>query len=104
MENRFPGADANPYLAFAATLASGYLGMKQKLTPTEPHQGTANEDSVEVARTLEEGLRLLQNSQEINEVFGELFLRAYAAVKRDEFEEFNRVISSWEREYLLLQV
>ena len=104
VENRFPGADVNPYLAFAATLASGYLGMQRKLTPTEPHQGTANTNDVEVARTLEEGLRQLQDSPEINEVFGELFLRAYAAVKLDEFEEFNRVISSWEREHLLLQV
>lgn len=104
VENRFPGADANPYLAFAATLASGYLGMKQGLKASEPHQGTANEDDVEVARTLEEGLRHLQDTPEIQEIFGEVFLRAYAAVKLDEFEEFNRVISSWEREHLLLQV
>ncbi|MEP1470014.1 MAG: glutamine synthetase family protein [Halieaceae bacterium] len=104
VENRFPGADANPYLAFAATLASGYLGMKQNLKPSEPHQGTANDDSVEVARTLEEGLRLLQNSKEVQDIFGALFLQAYSAVKLDEFEEFNRVISSWEREHLLLQV
>ncbi|PLW70777.1 glutamine synthetase family protein [Pseudohalioglobus lutimaris] len=104
VENRFPGADANPYLAMAATLASGYLGMKRKLQPTAPHQGTANEDDVEVARTLEEGLRTLGDSPEVVEVFGELFLKAYAAVKLDEFEEFNRVISSWEREHLLLQV
>ncbi|MAT91892.1 MAG: glutamine synthetase [Halioglobus sp.] len=104
VENRFPGADANPYLAFAATLASGYLGMQRQLNPGEPHRGTANEDDVEVARTLEEGLRQLQDSPEVCEIFGELFLRAYAAVKRDEFEEFNQVISSWEREHLLLQV
>jgi glutamine synthetase len=104
VENRFPGADVNPYLAFAATLASGYLGMQRKLKPTPPHQGTANEDDVEVARTLEEGLRHLRDSPEVQDIFGELFLRAYAAVKLDEFEEFNRVISSWEREHLLLQV
>jgi glutamine synthetase len=105
IENRFPGADVNPYLAFAATLASGYLGMQKKLVPTEPHQGTANEDAtVEVVRTLEEGLRHLQETPEVGEIFGDLFLRAYSAVKRQEFEEFNRVISSWEREHLLLQV
>ncbi len=104
VENRFPGADANPYLAFAASLASGYLGMKQGLTATEPHLGTANEDSVEVARSLEEGLRNLQGTAELADIFGELFLRAYAAVKLVEFEEFNRVISSWEREHLLLNV
>lgn len=104
VENRFPGADVNPYLAIAATLASGYLGMQKKLVPTEPHQGTANEDVVEVVRTLEEGLRHLQESSEVRSIFGDMFLRAYSAIKRQEFEEFNRVISSWEREHLLLQV
>jgi glutamine synthetase len=104
VENRFPGADANPYLAIAATLASGYLGMNMELEATEPHMGTANEESVDVARSLEEGLRHLQEKPELGEIFGELFLRAYTAVKLDEFEEFNRVISSWEREHLLLKV
>lgn len=104
VENRFPGADANPYLAIAASLASGYLGMKLGLSASEPHLGTANEENVEVARTLEEGLRNLQSTPELVEIFGELFLRAYSAVKLDEFEEFNRVISSWEREHLLLNV
>lgn len=104
VENRFPGADVNAYLALAASLASGYLGMQQGLKPTEPHQGTANESEIAVARTLEEGLRRLQDTPQMNDIFGELFLRAYTAVKLDEFEEFNRVISSWEREHLLLQV
>ncbi len=104
VENRFPGADVNPYLALAASLASGYLGMQQGLQPSAPHQGTANEAEITVARTLEEGLRRLQETPEMGAIFGELFLRAYAAVKRDEFEEFNQVISSWEREHLLLQV
>ena len=104
VENRFPGADANPYLALAASLASGLLGMQQKLVATEPFQGTGNEDDVEVARSLEEGLRLLGDTPELRSLFGDLFLRAYQAVKLDEFEEFNRVISSWEREHLLLQV
>ena len=104
VENRFPGSDVNPYLAFAASLASGYLGMKLELKPDKPHLGTANESAVELPRTLEEALRHLRESSEMVEVFGDLFLRAYAAVKLDEFEEFNCVISSWEREHLLLQV
>jgi len=104
IENRFPGADANPYLAISATLASGLLGMRQKLTPTAPHQGTANDEDITVARTLEEGVRRLNDTPELQQMIGELFMRAYAAVKLDEFEEFNQVISSWEREHLLLQV
>ncbi len=104
VENRFPGADTNPYLAIAATLVSGFVGMKKNLKPTEPHQGTANTDEIEVARTLEEGLRHLLDSSEIVDVLGESFLKAYTSVKLDEFEEFNQVISSWERDHLLLQV
>jgi glutamine synthetase len=104
VENRFPGADANPYLAISATLASGLLGMRQRLQPTAPHRGTANDDEVGVARTLEEGVRKLNDTPELQAMIGELFMRAYAAIKLDEFEEFNRVISSWEREHLLLQV
>ncbi len=104
VENRFPGADANPYLAIAASLASGWLGMQQQLIATKPHQGTANEEGVEVARSLEEGVRKLIPNSELGDVLGDLFLKAYVAVKLDEFEEFNRVISSWEREHLLLQV
>jgi glutamine synthetase len=104
VENRFPGADANPYLAIAATLASGYLGMKQGLTPSEPLLDGGDDDTVAVARTLEEGLRGLLSTPQLVEIFGELFLQAYAAVKLNEFEEFNRVISPWEREHLLLNV
>ena len=78
--------------------------MKLELSPSDPHEGTANEDAIEVARSLEQALRKLQDVPELVEIFGELFLRAYEAVKLDEFEEFNRVISSWEREHLLLNV
>ena len=49
-------------------------------------------------------VRKLNDTPELQAMIGELFMRAYAAVKLDEFEEFNRVISSWEREHLLLQV
>ena len=41
IENRLAGADANPYLALAATFAAGYLGIKEKLQPTEPTSGEA---------------------------------------------------------------
>jgi len=104
VENRFPGADVNPYLVFAATLASGYLGMKTEKVASQPHVGTANENNVRVARSLEEALRQLGSSAEVKDIFGDLFLRAYTAVKLNEFEAFNRVITPWEREHLLLQV
>jgi len=104
IENRFPGADVNPYLAIAATLLCGYLGMKNKIQPSEAYQGNAYEEDVDVPRTLEEALRGLQDDQDIIDIFGEKFIQLYTSIKLVEFEEFNRVISSWEREHLLLNV
>ncbi len=106
IENRFPGADANPYLAIAATLACGYLGLKLKLKPTAPTRGAAFSEGgkIELARTLEEGLRLLDDCQPLKEIMGEAFVKAFIGVKRAEFETFHEVISSWERQYLLMTV
>jgi glutamine synthetase len=104
VENRFPGSDANPYLAIAVSLACGYLGIKQKIEASEPHQGDAFLEPIAVARSLEEALRLLEEDSELKEVLGAPFVKAYIAVKLEEFEAFNKVISSWEREYLLLNV
>jgi len=104
LENRFPGVDANPYLAIAASLACGYLGMKQQIAASQPHDGDAFLEPITVARSLEAALSLLEASEEVKSVMGNRFARAYCAVKREEFEAFNKVISSWEREYLLLNV
>jgi glutamine synthetase len=104
IENRFPGADANPYLAIAASLAAGYLGMKQRLQPTEPCMTNAYEKEITVARSLEEGLRRIDEDEAVVEIFGPQFIRAYRSVKLAEYEAFNRTISAWEREHLLLNV
>jgi glutamine synthetase len=104
IENRFPGADANPYLAIATSLACGYLGMKQRIEPSEPHDGDASLEPITVARSLVEALRMLERDNDLTEALGTRFVKAYVAVKREEFEAFNKVISSWEREYLLLNV
>ncbi|HZF16187.1 MAG TPA: glutamine synthetase family protein [Steroidobacteraceae bacterium] len=104
VENRVPGADANPYLAIAASLACGYLGMIEGLKPTEPISGSAYSLPFSLPRTLAEALRLIRECKPLVEVFGERFVRAYSAVKDNEYETFLQVISSWEREHLLLNV
>lgn len=104
VENRFPGADVNPYLSFAATLACGYLGMKKGIEATPPFAGNAYNEELDLPRTLEESLRRLQDDQDVVDLFGEKFIQLYTSIKLEEFEEFNRVISSWEREHLLLNV
>ncbi|MDG1082457.1 MAG: glutamine synthetase family protein [Porticoccaceae bacterium] len=104
IENRFPGADVNPYLSIAATLACGYLGLKKGIKPSEPFHGNAYNEEMQMPRTLEEALRGLQEDKDIVEIFGSEFIQLYTSIKLVEFEEFNRVISSWEREFLLLTV
>ena len=104
VENRFPGVDTNPYLAIAVSLACGYLGMKQGIEASEPHDGDAFLEPITLARGLEQAVKLLNENNDLNEILGPSFVKAYCAVKQEEFETFNRVISSWEREYLLLNV
>ncbi|TCS40661.1 glutamine synthetase family protein [Reinekea marinisedimentorum] len=104
VENRYAGADANPYLAMAVTLASGYLGMVNKLEPTKRATDDTSEDPYTLPHTLEEALVLLENSAELKEILGERFVDAYIAIKRKEYKTFFQVISSWEREFLLLNV
>jgi glutamine synthetase len=104
VENRLGGADANPYLAIAASLACGYLGMVEGLKPTEPITGSAYDLPFQLPRTLAEALQLLRDSRPLVDLFGERFVLAYAAVKESEYEAFLQVISAWEREHLLLNV
>jgi len=104
VENRVAGADSNPYLAIAASLACGYLGMTESLEPSEPLAGSGYELAYELPRSLQEALSLLTACDGLREVLGERFVQAFNAVKESEFETFMQVISSWEREYLLLNV
>lgn len=104
VENRVAGADANPYLALAANLASGYLGMKNKLKPGLAYEGSAYRLPFELPRTLADSLALLDTTPEMKNLLGPRFVLAYMKVKEHEYETFFRVISSWEREHLLLNV
>ncbi len=104
VESRFAGSDANPYLAMAATLLCGYLGIKEKLKPTEPLSGSAQDKGFELPRSLEEALALLRDCAPLQAALGPRFVKAYISVKQKEYETFFRVISSWEREFLLLNV
>jgi glutamine synthetase len=104
VENRVGGADANPYLAIAASLACGYLGMVENLQPTEPIAGSAHDLPFALPRALDSALRRLSESESLIRVLGEPFVAAFSIVKSAEYEVFLQVISSWEREHLLLNV
>ena len=104
IENRVIGADANPYVALAATLACGYLCMKNRIEPTPECKGDAYLGAYELPRSLVEALTMLRNETALHEVLGKEFVTVYTEVKEIEHAEFMKVISPWEREHLLLHV
>jgi len=104
VENRIPSSDANPYLALAASLACGLIGINNKLKAEPPVLTTANEDEIDLPRGLLEAVALFEEDHDLHEVLGKQFCSTYAAIKRAEFETFMEVISPWEREFLLLNV
>ena len=105
VENRLPGADANPYLALAASLLCGYIGMADGINPSAPVKGRGYERrNLRLPVTIEHALERMEACKEGEKYLGENFMRGYVAVKRAEHENYKRVISSWEREFLLSSV
>ncbi|WP_163270109.1 glutamine synthetase family protein [Chelativorans alearense] len=104
VENRIPSSDANPYLALAASLACGLVGILEKTAPDAPAGTAVNQDEIELPRGLLEAVALFEGDTALRDILGEPFTTTYAAIKRAEFETFMKVISPWEREYLLLNV
>jgi glutamine synthetase len=104
VENRVIGADANPYVALAATLACGWLGIQNRIEPSPECAGNAYLGDYELPRSLGEALERLRNETALREVLGGEFITVYTEIKEVEHEEFMKVISPWEREHLLLHV
>jgi glutamine synthetase len=104
VENRVPGVDVNPYLAMAATLACGYLGMMEKIKPSAPMHSSAWNMDFELPNHLEDAIKRMRGCDALAEILWPEFVSAFCAVKELEYATYNRVISSWEREHLLLLV
>lgn len=104
VETRVPGADANPYLATAAALACGYIGMRDNVEPAPMAEGNAYLHERTLPRSLDEGLDRMLRCEPVIELLGEKFVRAFHRIKADELSAYDGVISSWERDHLLLKV
>ena len=104
VENRLPGSDTNPYLTIAATLAAGYLGMTQALEPSPPVEGEETGAFETLPLDLRTALEQFESSDEARAMFGDLFVRGFNEIVRAEYDAYLRVVSSWERKFLLLAV
>ena len=104
VENRLAGMDCNPYLGIAASLACGYLGLIEGKTPRAECTGDAYNIETDLPYTLNDALDLLELDTALCDVLGADCCRVYDSVKRNEYKEFQQVISPWEREHLLLNV
>ena len=102
VENRFIGADTNPYLAIAASLASGYIGMKRGLKARDHVPGDSFAKGRDLPYSLLEAIEVFRQSEEMMELLGEKFVQMYSQIKSDEYDAFMQVISPWEREHLLM--
>jgi len=104
VENRVAGADANPYLAIAASLAAGLAGLMEALQPSAPLSGNGYSAAYSLPRSMETALEKMQQSTLAKQAFGDNFVTGYCAVKALEYDHFQTEISAWERRYLLPQV
>jgi glutamine synthetase len=97
IELRAAGADMNPYLAMAASVAAGMDGVLRKLHPPE---ATANGYSTTLAhsfpRNLLSATQCLESSSFARDWLGEEFVNHYCATRHWEIEQFDRAVTDWE--------
>jgi glutamine synthetase len=104
IENRLGGSDVNPYLALAATLACGYLGMVEGLKPTPPIEGSAYGSDFALHRHILSAIEAFGKSDAMRSMLGDEFVSLYCALKELEYMEFQAIITPWEREILMFNV
>ncbi len=105
VEHRAPTAMANPYLAAAAILGTGLLGIEEGLELEPPARPPAEEDLSKppLPVTLRESLEAMESEPRVVELLGEEFVSAYTTMRRYELQRFDDHVTDWERaEYVEL--
>jgi glutamine synthetase len=99
LENRMPGADANPYLAFAAMIAAGLAGVEDSLDCGDVYEGNAYLDDKlpSLPKTLRDAADLLGESRFARRAFGDAVVDFYVHTARCEVQAFNDAVTDWER-------
>lgn len=99
LETRVIGADSNPYLAMAASMASGLYGIKNKLKLEQPpQQGNGYLETAYgvLPRTLEQATNAMKNSAVANELFGENFTSHFCGTREWEWKQHLKFVTDWE--------
>ena len=99
LENRVPGADANPYLSMAGSLASGLYGIKHKLKlDIPPAKGNEyeNKESLPLAENLHKATEAMKKSEIAKELFGEAFVNHFIKTREWEWRQFKPGQKNWE--------
>ncbi len=99
IESRIPGADVNPYLAYAAALASGLDGIRNKIEPPPIFQGDvyAAKELPQVPRTLREAITAMERSAFAREAFGDDVIEHYLHFYNTEQAAYDKAVTTWER-------
>lgn len=99
LENRIPGADVNPYLAYAATIAAGLHGIERGLEPGDPFVGNAyaDESLPRVPWNIVEAIDAFEESKVAIEAFGDDVHYHLLNTAKQEWAAFNRAVTDWER-------
>jgi glutamine synthetase len=98
IENRIPGADVNPYLTFAATIAAGLYGIEQGLELAAPYAGDAYQDAglPRIPGSLREAISCLDGSAPARAAFGDDVVEHYLNAARLEQALYDRSVTCWE--------
>lgn len=99
LETRAPGADVNPYLSLAASLASGLYGIKHKLSLQDAAVSGSAYDNKQLQRlpaSLQEATSLMKSSGIAAELFGEGFTDHFIRTREWEWQQFARQVTDWE--------
>lgn len=99
IECRIPGADCNPYLAFAASLACGLDGIEKQIEPPKMFDGDvyAAKDLPEVPKSLAEAVKRFENSGFAQRAFGKSVVEHYVHHFKMEQKAFDKAVTDWER-------
>lgn len=99
LEMRVPGADSNPYLAIAASLAAGLYGIKNKLSLDYDRiigNAYASNEYPRLPANLYEASVKMQSSALARELFGSPFVEHFTASRLWEWKQFNTQVTDWE--------